>query len=264
MKNFICFYLIAFLVMSIICQAQDMYDVETLPTLRTKQYSIAPYKQITIFSAPRTGSSLIYNIFRFLFEEDSKLFAHHDVFTFDRLVLKTHLFTEMNSVEKENTLCIFTFRNPLDASISNYRITTRKDIRKKAFAQELINRHCNYLLFSEEMEKDERNVLRIKYENFADDLDFVLNLIENKFQITIDLKDKELIKLGYSKENIYNCIMQLDSFNEYLPFSGFHGQHISSQESAPPPPKFLLWLNIYLKDAIPLFRNYGYFLDNFN
>src|ERR1700722_9694212 len=117
--------LLVFFSINMVCRADEIYDVETLPSLRTKQYSMAPYKKIIVFSAPRTGSSLTYNIFRFLFEDDSKIFSHHNAFSQDRLVLKTHIFSELDLVEEENVLYIFTIRNPLNASISNYRICPR-------------------------------------------------------------------------------------------------------------------------------------------
>ena len=92
---------------------QDTFDVETLPCFRTKQYCMGPYKKIIVFSAPRTGSSLAYNIFRFLFEDESKIFSHHNDFNQNRLVLKTHKFTELARVEEKDVLYIFTIRNPL-------------------------------------------------------------------------------------------------------------------------------------------------------
>jgi len=108
------------------------------------------------------------------------------------------------------------------------------------------------------MERKGWDVIRLKYENFANDLDFIFDAIEDHFHISIDVKDKELMRKGYSKENIYRCIQHLTDFREYLPISGFHGQHVIFQEFTPPA-DFVHWLNIYLNGAKPLFRPYGYF-----
>ena len=259
MKPFILFCLVFFL--SNNCHAQKIYNVETAPSLRTKSYSRGPYKNIVIFSAPRTGSSLIYNIFKFLFEEDAYLLARHDRFNLDRAVLRTHRFNEFNLTDKENTLCVFTFRNPIDAVISHYRLYTQKPINTKKVAQTLINKQLKYLLFSQEIEKAGQSIIRHRFEDSVANMDFIFELIENHFNISIDPKDKELMKVCYSKENIQACIKNLKDFNEYLPISGFHGKHVTLNKYVPPK-DLLYWLNIYLEDVKPLFQTYGYFLDS--
>lgn len=243
------------------CYSQEIYDVETVPYLRTKEYPTPSRKKIVIFSAPRTGSSLVYNIFRFLFEEDAKLNEHHNSFNLDRVVLKTHRIGEIQLLEKENAICIFTFRNPFDACVSNFRICTRSFIDHKKFAQELVHRHSNALLFTEKLEKEGRHMIRLKYENFSDHLEALFEVIEDQFNIAIDSRDKELMRKSYSKENIEACVKNLKDFSEYLPISGFHGQHVTSQDYEPPA-DFLSWLNVYLENLIPLYQTYGYFNQN--
>lgn len=248
------FYLLLFAHVS----AGELLDVETLPCHRTKQYPLAAHKQIIVFSAPRTGSSVVYNVFRFLFEDDSLLFSHHNEFTLDRLVLKTHKFLELERArDEDDVLYIFTLRNPLHACISNYRICPRKITDNQAFAKELAERHQHYLLSAETMAKEGKDVAILKYEDFADDLGHLFDCIENRCQLAIREQDKELMRKGYSKSNIDLCTRHLASFNEYLPISGFHGKHINVYGYTPPD-DFLYWLNVYLEDAKPLFGRYGY------
>lgn len=240
---------------------QATIDVETAPTLRTRSYSTGKYKNIVVFSAARTGSSLVYNIFKFLFEDDSTLLVNHIDFDVERVVRKTHSLNRIRSLDKENFLFIFTFRHPLQASISNYRITTDNKKDNKAFAKKLINTQSKYLTFSEEMEKEGLNMIRLKYEDFVDKIDFIFDKIEDYFQISIDPEDKELMRKCYSKENIKACTQHLKVFDEYLPISGFHGSHIKSKKYKPPD-EFLYWLRVFMNDFKELFQNYGYFLDD--
>jgi hypothetical protein len=249
-------FILLLLLKSISCQAFQVYDVETMPEHRTQAYSTGPYKRIVIFSAPRTGSSLVYNIFKFLFEKDSCLSDHHYLIT-DRVVLKTHRPDQINQIEKNGTLYIFTIRHPFDASKSTYRITTRQILDNKAFAKELVQRQRNCLLISKKMEKDGHRIIRLKYENFVHDLDFIFDSIENIFSLSINPEDKNLMRAGYCKENIYACTQYLKDFDEYLPISGFHGRHVALRKYSPPE-DFLYWLNVYLADAMHLFQAYGY------
>jgi hypothetical protein len=229
-------------------------------TLRTKQYSAGNYKNIVIFSAPRTGSSLTYNIFRFLFESDSDLLTPHNNFDLDHIVLKTHRFDQLELIDKKNTLCVFTFRNPINACISHFRVCLHNPIYPRKIAKEFIQKHSKYFLITEKNEKEGQCTLRMKYENFADNLDYIFDAIEDHFQISIDPLDKALISKSYSKENIQANIENLKEFKEFLPISGFHGTHITPQEYRPSR-EFFDWLNIYLEDEKAIFQNYGYFSD---
>lgn len=261
MKNLFICCLLCLMNLCLLSYGTEIHDVETLPTHRTKQYSdFKTSKKIIIFSPSRTGSSLIYNIFRFLFEDDSKLMGYHNEFDLERLVLKTHKFEESALVENEDVIYVFVHRNPLDACISNYRICTRKIDDRQLFAKQLINRHCRYVNYSENLEHKHRTLLRLRYEDFADNLDYIFGAIETHFNISIATEDKEIIRKGYSKKNIYLCTQHLTDFSESLPVSGFHGRHIMLEEYAPPE-DFVYWLKIYLEDVKSLFQTYGYFLE---
>jgi hypothetical protein len=72
-----------------------------ITTLRTKQYRAGNYKNIVIFSALRTGSSLKYNIFNFLFEKDSDLLTYHKNFYLNYIFFKTHRYDKLELVDKK-------------------------------------------------------------------------------------------------------------------------------------------------------------------
>src|SRR5690242_5117565 len=92
--------------------AEEVLNVETLPTLRTQQYSMGPYKKIIICGPERTGSTLVYNVFKYLFEDNDSLFEDHEIQNWNRLVLKTHI---LNIPQDPTILCVMTLRNPVDA-----------------------------------------------------------------------------------------------------------------------------------------------------
>jgi len=234
-------------------------DVEKLPVYRSSQQPSA-FNKIVIFSAPRTGSSLVYNVFRFLFEDDSKLFSPHDVFDLSRKVLKIHRTHEIERLDDENVLYVFTIRNPVGACLSNYRICTREISNVKEFAEEVISRQADTLHCAEKLISKGKYVLFFNYENFTPNLTSFLEQLENQFTLSIPLEDKMLMLEGYSKENIYSCTKKLTNFAEYLPISGFHGDHVSLVKYKSPE-EFVYWINYYLESVKPLFQRHGYFQD---
>lgn len=242
-------------------EAFEFYDVETLPLQRTKQYMPGTHKKIVIFSAKRTGSSLLYNIFRFLFEEEAKLNSIHNDYSLDRIVLKTHIYEELGLVEEENPLFVYTYRNPIDAAISYYRVNSFQVHDLRAFAQETLMEQYEYLLLFKGIQ-NRWNAISFKYEDFVENIDMVFKEIEVYFQITIDPRDKKLMKQGYSRENIHLCIQNLTDFTQFLPISGFHGKHVCHEKFSPPSSLFH-WLQFYLQDLKPIFHSHGYSFDSF-
>ncbi len=243
--------------------SEEILDVETLPSLRSKQYSMIPYEKIVIFSSPRTGSSLTYNIFRFLFENDSQIYSNHNNFEINRNVLKTHKYAEADTLDNiENVLYIFTIRDPFSASVSNYRICPRTITDTRSFVEYLVKRHEEALLYMERKDFEGKKVLKLFYEDFANNIDAIFAFIEYHFSLTISEEDKQVMRLGYSKENIYRCTERFADFTDFLPISGFHGRHVSLQPYSPPK-EFLYWLEKSIDKVKNHFKKYGYFSEPF-
>jgi len=236
-------------------KAYAVLDVESLPLSRTCRYPIGPYEKMVVFSAPRTGSSLIYNLARFLFELPEGLNHPHDRFIKQKTVLKTHRYNEIKSLRGGKILYLVPIRDPLNAAVSTYRITTRPVEDEKNFCKFLIQTQARHLSFAEKLKGA---VLFIKYEDFENDLDSLIDFFERSFHISIDFHDRRLLKEGYSKNNIYNSVLGLKDFEEYLPLSGFHGKHVSLMEYKPSE-QIIGWLSDYLEEYKLLFRKYGYF-----
>jgi hypothetical protein len=232
-------------------------DVETLPGLRTKRYSTGTYDKVLVYSAPRTGSSLVYNVLRFLFERGQYLSQPHNAFHPGCLVLKTHLFKQMDQLKNENVLYIVTLRDPIEASISFYRIGMPPVKNLQLWCKGLMEAQAERLRSAERKKEEGFDVFFLKHEDFTKDLDFLFDFIEKTFSISIEEADKTIMRAGYSRENIYANTLALSDFTKFLPLSGFHGQHIALERFIPPD-NIRSWLNGYFLDVLPLFQKYGY------
>ena len=237
--------------------SSGIIDVESLPELRTTQYEIAPYKKIVVFSASRTGSSLVYNICRFLFEKGENFSCFHNEFNQNCLVLKTHIYSELNLIEEKDVLYVVPIRNPIDACISHYRISESRFKETERFARKIMKKQGGYLSFCDTMKNEGKNVVFVKYEDFGGNIDYLLEFFENYFSLSILTEDREMIKKGYAKENIYKAVEEFANFKNALPISGFHGKHVSLEKYTPPE-RFLEWLNDNLQEIKPIFMKYGY------
>ena len=253
-------FLLVFLSCFSIALFADFLNVETLPRLRTLQYQKNPYDRIVVFSAPRTGSSVVYNVFRFLFEKKKALaFAHND-FRLDRSVLKTHNILKTENLQRrpEKTLYVVTIRDPIQSCLSTYRIRTKPIDDVQALCQFLVGRLVKYFTFIEQLQKSGCAVAILRYEDFEQrPSPFLCDFIESHFHLSISETDRRLLEIGYSRENISANTRSLADFREFLPLSGFHGKHVSSGPWTPPA-EALYWINHFCEAAKPLFQKYGY------
>lgn len=241
------------------CHALEMLDVETLPMLRTQQYSMGPHRKVVVFSAPRTGSTLVYNILRFLFEDAENFSRSHNAFSRSNLVLKTHRFNQTKMLRGNNILYIVPIRDPLEASISTYRILPQLPSDLQNWCKWVVRNQADHLVYAEKRKEAGHDVVFIKYEDFEGNLDYLIRFIENYFSLSISDFDKNTMLVGYSKENVYRNIRGLADFREYLPISGFHGKHVVSEKISPPD-DVLYWLNQYLQENSSIFKKYGYLI----
>ncbi|MBX9839653.1 MAG: glycosyltransferase family 77 protein [Silvanigrellaceae bacterium] len=223
---------------------QNSLDVERLPECRTQQYSSSPIEQIIVFSAPRTGSSLIFNVLKYFFENKNSISLDHRQYHPSRKVFKTHHTKYFDLCDKNTTLFIVPVRNPFDAALSHSRIGGGALLPDEERAQALINKQCDRFFYAKNKKKEGFNVIFLRYEHFENNIKYLLHQIENIFSISIDEIDKKNILFGYSKENIAQAIKSLTGFQEFLPLSGFHGNHLASGDFSPSE-EFLFWLKHY-------------------
>jgi hypothetical protein len=175
--------------------------------------------------------------------------------------LKTHKYGDIESIsEKKDALFIVPIRNPLDACVSISRIATRPISDMEAWCKTAMKSQLEHLKYAEKLKSKGCHVLIVKYEDFENNIDFLLRFIEQNLNLRIAHFDKETIKRGYSKENISASINSLPDFEQFLPLSGFHGKHVAL-ETYHTPDEVLRSLTDFLPQIAPAFQKYGYFTE---
>lgn len=238
----------------------EYLDVDKLFLQRSQRYSLKDADKIIVFSAKRTGSTLLYNILHFLFEKDGKLESPHYPFTAGKRVLKSHSFEEIKIFKNERVFYMITVRNPLEALISELRVLTTQGKSMEDFVHKGLLQHKRYLMFYEHMNRIHQRAALVKYEEFDDDVEKLIRYVEAIFSIKVDSNDVELIKKGYAKENVLLSIENLKDFDKCREISGFHGRHIQTEEFYPPE-EFWQVLEKEDNEIKRYFSKFGYFLE---
>jgi len=199
---------------------------------RSCQYISDKYSRITIASPIRTGSTLLFNVLRFLFEEsdilDKELKGAKLQQFPNQVVFKVHPPFAWN--EDECFIC--PVRNPIDTILSAIRIFLPAPHIPISLTQidHAIAAHLEEMQFLSHFRKNRNNVHILYYEQFVDNFDALFQEIEQIFAITICLEDKNLISEILNKKNIQNEIASFDNFYTFDAKSHFHGKHIETNE----------------------------------
>lgn len=198
-------------------------DIATCIDYRTQQYPTGNYKTVCICSPPRTGSTFIYNIVRFLFEDElTKHAAHWNENMNVHKVSKSH-----GILIDDPTRCvIFTVRNPLESSFSTYRVLYGINTLSQTLISEVVETQINYLHQLNNLLLNNKEAILFRYEYFVNDIYYVYNKLETFFSITIDKQDKSLLAEALDRDNVIANIEKFDSFDHFDEISGFHGNHI--------------------------------------
>lgn len=185
---------------------EDYSNLTTFYQYRTCQYEFGDYEKIIQFSPQRTGSTLIYNVLRYLFEDEALMddlgyYHKNKKKPIRNKVVKTHY--SWSCRPYENCL-IVTIRNPLDALMSRIRIhgtqPTVKELKKMA------NEHFSAWDLIEELKKEGRKVVVLRYEEFSNNLDYVFDVLEKEFLFTIASHDRFVLNEALDKENVKQYI----------------------------------------------------------
>lgn len=172
------------------------------------------YPRIIQFGPIRSGSTLVYNILRETYPLNS--------------VLKRHKITYSNCNRYKT---VVTYRNPLDSLASSIKkdkvLITEKIILKKI--EELKNNGLNDLINIFE----NKNILKLKYEDFYNDINLIFDKLEIYFNKPISIKHREGLKKKYDIKNIILLTKAYKDFSQYDKVSQFHGNHISESKGKP-------------------------------
>lgn len=161
------------------------------------------------YSPPRTGSTLIYNILQYLFEDRS--FATIGP---PARVQKGH-----TPPYHSNSVIISTIRHPIQAYASAWKAVIKPSLEDLAFS---------YCLFMEFCQKNPY-ITVLKYESFMKDWNVIFDGIELAFSITIPEEEKLRLEELFSLENMKKIAERYNNFSTYDDFTHIHGNHITNE-----------------------------------
>ena len=199
--------------------ASPSVNIAECKTLRTQQYPISPFNSVWICSPWRTGSTLVYNIARFLFEDEQ--------------VNSRKVVNKRHSLPPSDSFAIVTIRHPIDACLSYLRVMASKG---KVTDSNAINDavHAYYgmcKMFAAFVE--DSSYVFLAYETFVNNYSYILSKIENAIGICINPKDKELVPKIFCRENVISYIEneRFTNFSDYDQQTHFHGDHIKTDQT---------------------------------
>jgi len=161
----------------------------------------------------RSGSTLIYNLLK-------DIFPNCDV-------KKTH------NIEKNPSTkyIVATYRNPLDIITSmhytNDMTPTTTTIRETIFFMK-----GNGLIdFINIIDNDK--ILKLKYEDFYNNYNYIYDKFETYFKIKIDSEQRVFLNKKYKINNVKTVVQKYNSFDNFDGITHWHGNHISPNNGEP-------------------------------
>ena len=172
-----------------------------------KKIFILTDRKIIQFSPQRSGSTLVFNILK-------DLFPTH-------VVLKKHNY----SLDDKNFPTVITYRHPYD-SIASLFLKDKIIPTEKTMEDAIIEfREGGWNDFFNQF--NSKKILFLRYEDFCNNFDYMLDSLEDYFDIKISKKKRFKLKAKYEISNVKKKIEKFKDFSEYDDVSHFHGNHIS-------------------------------------
>lgn len=216
----------------IILNADEGINISEQYFKRSQQYPTNGYKKIIVLSPYRTGSTFVFNVLRFLFEDLDNL-SHHSFHNSNELIVKK---THNNIHSDADTIFFCPIRNPIDTCFSRYRVWATCESETR-FNTKRLNTIVEDYLFQMQQIKSlkarHKHTILLKYEDFVENFEFLFNQIENVFDIKICKKDKDLMAKALSKDNVSIVSKKYHNFSTYDTSTLFHGNHVEGDKFPP-------------------------------
>ncbi len=226
-----------------------------LLNLFTRKQSSTTEEQIIQYSPTRSGSTVAWQILTQIFPKKN--------------IYKTHRIDipERNlDLTKFTDKILITYRNPIDAAISRFRIgISKKDFQNKSYSweqleartretKEILNRLQTYVeFFNYRLPK---NTILLRYEDFESNLDVIFDSIETHWGTHVSKDRRNKIKKRVSKKKNLKISKRLKRFGRYDKKTHIHGDHIyitdNLQEEIPP--GYLTKLQSLLTEEIQFYK----------
>ena len=191
--------------------------LDILSTIRSKIHRL---KGTTIiqFGAPRSGTTLVYNILKDIFPKN--------------FVESRHYYREKD----KRFPTVVTYRNPLDSrtsSILRDNIAHFRDNSKPTnneLKKQIYHFDCLWTVFEI---RNNNNVLMLKYEDFVNNYEIIFNKIEKFFDINISSEVRNLVAERYSINSVEKICSKMKSYWEIDKKTFYHGNHININKGQP-------------------------------
>jgi len=195
---------------------------------RNRKYPTANYSKVLQISPHRTGSTLVYNILRYLFE-DGRSLSTSGFNNKDHKVIKSHLTYHFNF---DREIYFVTVRNPIESFYSWCKVHDIGETDKKFTSH--IKEDIGCWKEIDSLLEKKKKVIVLRYEEFTKDMNVIFNAIEDAFCINIDQKDKEFLQENLSKKNVLAFSKNLASFAKEDLSTNIHGKHIQEESEISP------------------------------
>lgn len=168
-------------------------------------------RKIIQFSPVRSGSTVVFNILK-------DLFPRHQI-------IKSH---SLDNELANKYPVITTYRHPLDSLASTFHVLelTLSDDELKIQVEKHRKRGFDDLVNV----WDHPNILKLRYEDFVDDLGTVLSAIEEFMGIEVSPEKKAILIEKYQIGKIEKMVAQYRNFKEFDKNTHWHGKHISKHK----------------------------------
>ena len=167
---------------------------------------------IVSYSMSRTGSTLVFNILRFLYPET---IACHP---------PAGWLTEHHTI-------VGTYRHPIDSLLSNIRISEPKEIDDPLLLKHLNSRSMLHGHLKRDMDAHKKKggvQLKLKYEMFWDNYEFIFDKLEDVLAINISNCQRKEMQEKYGIKNALRTQRHLANWDEVDKETRLHGGHIKT------------------------------------
>lgn len=180
-------------------------------------------KNIIQWSPPRSGSTLVWQILDYLFEDPN--YTKYK-WTHPNIVQKTHTL-DYSLLNKPSHFFVTTLRNPIDCMVS-WMLVSKHPFTKESIDKN-IAQYLNYFSLLKLVESANNSII-LRYDKFYNDNNVIYNAIEKAFGVEITKSMRETMNKKFSKDNNKKIADTMKDFDEVKKDSFIHGDHFNSTE----------------------------------